>query len=57
MATRISLLVAGVAAAAAIIAGVWWIYPPAGLIVAGVLLGADVVHIVRSRRPSAKDEP
>lgn len=56
MATRISLMAAGLTGAAAIVVGCWWIYPPAGLIVGGAFLLADVVHIVR-RQPSGDDEP
>jgi hypothetical protein len=49
MATRISLLAAGLVGAAAIVVGFWWIHPAAGLIMAGALLLADVIHIACRR--------
>ena len=44
------LPLAGLAGAAAIACGFWWIWPPLGLIAGGVLVLADVCLILRKRR-------
>ena len=49
---RIGLTIITFGAISAIVAGCWWIYPPAALIVGGGLVLADVLHILRSGRQS-----
>jgi hypothetical protein len=40
------------AAFSAIVVGLWWIYPPAGLIGGGALVLLDIIHgRMRARRP------
>ena len=46
------LTLAGIAGALLIIAGVAWMYPPAGLIVAGLLILADLAHAMRAKGPT-----
>jgi hypothetical protein len=49
------LIAGAVVGAGAVVVGCWWIYPPAGMIVAGLLVLADVIHSA-TRQPGDREQ-
>jgi fatty acid desaturase len=56
IARRLALPMVGLLAALAIVYGAWQVYPPAGWIVAGLLVLADVIHVYRQHTRGGHDD-